>query len=244
MSAAKPIALWVVHVFLLAAMAESHSSHKSFSVVELASSDWSSNEDLVSCDWSSEVEDLVSCNWSSDREDLASCGSSSHEDMVSCDWCTSSNKSDGEKDGLGETKMHSTASHSLARTPVSIERVVAVRRSPRVPKPKKKPAAFEYDTARKPQKISENSGAVASRKLTFDEDGWSLRAVMEMPNAGCSERCTVEVHGLSEYDILLAHNTFWSKTYSQQRQWLLDYFVNHCPSDPTEGSRDPRELQE
>ena len=65
------------------------------------------------------------------------------------------------------------------------------RRSPRTPKPISK-----FDP----------SCAVKS------EEGWQLSSVMQLQ--GCKSRCTCELHGLSEYDVLVAH----------KRAWILDYF--------------------
>ena len=53
---------------------------------------------------------------------------------------------------------------------------------------------------------------------------------------------SIEVHGLTEFDVLLAHSTFSTKSSSQQRQWLLDYFVSHCPNGK-DATRDPKHMQ-
>ena len=78
------------------------------------------------------------------------------------------------------------------------------------------------------------------RQLSFvaDED-WKLSSIMLMQ--GCCDRCAAKVHDLTEYDVLIAHSAFWSKTCAEQQQWLLDYFVNHCPNNPV-GEKDPKSM--
>ena len=55
---------------------------------------------------------------------------------------------------------------------------------------------------------------------------------------GCARR----IHNLTEYDILLEHSGFWSKSYPLQRQWILDYFRNHCPNIK-HGEKDLQNMQ-
>ena len=58
---------------------------------------------------------------------------------------------------------------------------------------------------------------------------------------GCSPFCASKVHGLTEYDILLAHSMFTSKKQHEQRTWILEYFATHCPN--TEGERDFKNMK-
>lgn len=59
-------------------------------------------------------------------------------------------------------------------------------------------------------------------KSISDSLSWSVIDVLELK--GCEDRCVMGKHGLSEFDILLAHSMFSSKDITQQRQWLFDYF--------------------
>lgn len=81
-----------------------------------------------------------------------------------------------------------------------------LRRSPRVPKVKAK-----FDPS----------------SVVKDDVGWQLSKVAELN--GCSPHCAIKVHGLGEYDLLLAHSMFTSKGVNEQRAWLIEYFVTHCP---------------
>lgn len=67
-----------------------------------------------------------------------------------------------------------------------------------------------------------------SSAVVHETDGWQLSKVMEL--SGCKAECAKEVHGLSEYDILMAHSSFQSKSLQQQREWIHEYFATHCPN--------------
>ena len=69
---------------------------------------------------------------------------------------------------------------------------------------------------------------------------WSFTAVTELN--GCEKNCALTLHDLCEYDILTAHARFTSKDNVQQRQWLFDYFSNHCPHN-NEGKKDPKNMK-
>lgn len=64
---------------------------------------------------------------------------------------------------------------------------------------------------------------------TLLSDGWNLFNAMQLH--GCEKNCVSTVHGLSEYDVLIAHASFSSKTAIEQRRWIFDYLATHCPND-------------
>ena len=68
---------------------------------------------------------------------------------------------------------------------------------------------------------------------------WNFLRVMQ--TEGCAERCITMVHELSEYDVLSAHSLFDAKTPQEQNQWILEYFMSHCPCD-TDGNRDAKNI--
>ena len=78
-----------------------------------------------------------------------------------------------------------------------------------------------------------------SRAVTT-EDGWQLSSVIDLQ--GCQPRCCMEIHGLSEYDILIAHSSFNSKSPTDQRAWVLQYFDTNCPRNE-QGEKDPKSMQ-
>lgn len=63
----------------------------------------------------------------------------------------------------------------------------------------------------------------------ISEVDWNLFSAME--TYGCQENCISTVHGQTEYDVLLAHSGFASKTTVEQRRWIFDYLATHCPND-------------
>ena len=103
------------------------------------------------------------------------------------------------------------------------------RRSPRIPKPRRSLTSDVF-----------YSQCRDSPSCDPEEKSWQLSAVMVLN--GCGVRCATTIHSLTEYDILLEHSGFWSKSYSSQRQWLLDYFRNHCPNSK-QGDRDLKSMQ-
>lgn len=196
----------------------------------------SGSSDLEICEWSESDGEWENCEWSED--DLPSETGNAASLLQECEW---SSDSDCELSSNIRDE-HVTVQHCAAlpicadHTSGAIQRgtkaespgiesiLQHVRRSPRTPKPKKKP----------------NFAFSGARQLSFvtDED-WKLSNVMLM--RGCGERCTAKVHDLTEHDVLIAHSAFWSKTCAEQRQWLLDYFVNHCPNNPA-GEKDPKSM--
>lgn len=94
-----------------------------------------------------------------------------------------------------------------------------VRRSPRAVVPRRK-----FDPTR----------------AVTNEDGWQLSSVMELQ--GCQPRCCSQVHGVSEYDVLIAHSSFASKSPADRRAWMLDYFDTNCPHNE-QGEKDPKNIQ-
>ena len=47
---------------------------------------------------------------------------------------------------------------------------------------------------------------------------------------GCGEKCAIVKHGLEAIDVYAAHNFFAQLANHRQRQWVLDYIVNHTSS--------------
>ena len=103
----------------------------------------------------------------------------------------------------------------------------SLRRSPRAPKVSKKFAALRDNFHRTPNN-------------QFSADKWDLFHVMELN--GCCEHCTTKVHGMTEYDILMAHSAFTSMNNAEQRRWMYDYFTSHCPNDEN-GAKEPSRMQ-
>lgn len=188
------------------------------------------DSDLESCDQSlSEAGDcgseLESCEWSEDDTQGHRRTPTAVVDLIpECDWSesTESEVSIGKGPAAGATSSHCTPGKRLALRDVHDG---GVRRSPRAPKPKRRRIDFAYST---------------QCEAHFDKERWQLSAVMEMN--GCATRCTTRVHGLTEYDVLVAHSTFWSKSYNHQQQWILDYFQNNCPNND-QGEKDPKNMQ-
>ena len=86
-----------------------------------------------------------------------------------------------------------------------------------------------------PQDSPRRSPRVPEVKVKFDpssivknETSWQLSKVLDLN--GRQPRCAIVVHGLCEYDILLAHSMFASKLITEQLMWLADYFATHCPN--------------
>ena len=119
-----------------------------------------------------------------------------------------------------------------------------LRRSPRLAKRYHRPTPYSRPAVLSPHTCQEESPvniAGPSNTLTSEcEEKWQLSKVVEL--SGCRTKCARFLHSLSEYDVLILHSAFCSKTYSQQRQWLLDYFHNHCPTDD-DGEKDLKNLQ-
>ena len=78
------------------------------------------------------------------------------------------------------------------------------------------------------------------QSASFTKEKWQLFSVMELD--GCEKACAINVHGLTEYDILEAHEQFCSKPSCQEkRQWIFDYLATHCPLNGR-GEKDPSKL--
>ena len=141
--------------------------------------------------------------------ELTSC-TWSEELWPSCDWSTPDPASspifwERDEDVL-LTPVNTAGNNNGLCTPPTLQD--SPRRSPRVPKAPR----VKFDPS----------------SVVKDEIGWQLSKVMDLN--GCQPRCAVAVHGLSEYDILLAHSMFTSKEVTEQRIWLIDYFTTHCPN--------------
>ena len=59
---------------------------------------------------------------------------------------------------------------------------------------------------------------------------------------GCQPQCCSQTHGLTEYDVLIAHSSFASKTPADRRAWVLEYFDTNCPHN-NQGGKDPKNIQ-
>lgn len=148
--------------------------------------------------------------------ELASC-TWSEESWPSCDWSTPDPAS-SPLWGNGDDILLRTPVNSSGTPPPRMPQKESPRRSPRVPTLKVK-----FDPS----------------NVVKDEIGWQLSKVMDLN--GCQPRCATAVHGMCEYDILLAHSMFVSKEVSEQRMWLADYFATHCPN--INGEKDYKNMQ-
>lgn len=97
---------------------------------------------------------------------------------------------------------------------------------------------YDYETPPRPNSVttppvpvsvclSEKQAKYDPSCAVRDEIGWQLSRVMQLN--GCQPQCAKTLHGLHEYDALLAHSMFTSKSVAEQRCWLMEYFVTHCP---------------
>jgi hypothetical protein len=151
--------------------------------------------------------------------ELASC-TWSEESLPSCDWSTPDPASSPvfweANDDVLLTPMNTAGNKTLdnLHTPQD-----SPRRSPSVPKAPR----TKFDP----------------RNVVKDEIGWQLSQVLDLN--GCQPRCAVFVHGLCEYDMLLAHSMFASKEVAEQRMWLADYFATHCPN--VNGEKDYKHMR-
>lgn len=108
--------------------------------------------------------------------------------------------------------------HNIFETPAKEQSSNKLWRSPRVPK-----ARLKFDPS----------------NIVKDDVGWQLSKVVELN--GCLPHCAIKVHGLGEYDLLLAHSMFTSKGVNEQRTWLIEYFATHCPLK--NGEKDYKNIQ-
>ena len=154
------------------------------------------------------------CNWTDEEE--------SDGEWTVCEWTsedstcasTEAHEADGDFPPIPRGDEFGVSPERIPFFPHS-----PLRRSPRVPKQKAK-----FDP----------SSSVTS------EEGWQLSSVMELQ--GCQPHCVTQVHGLSEYDVLIAHSTITTKSPSDKCAWMLEYFSTNCPHTP-EGAKDPKNMQ-
>ena len=149
--------------------------------------------------------------------ELASCTwSEAEESWPSCDWSTPDPASSPIFWEGNDDVLLTGGNNTLDKlcTPQD-----SPRRSPRVPKAPR----IKFDPS----------------NVVKDEIGWQLSKVLDLN--GCQPRCAVAVHGLCEYDILLAHSMFASKEVTEQRMWLADYFATHCPN--VNGEKDYKHMR-
>ena len=153
------------------------------------------------------------CNWTDEEE--------SDGEWTVCEWTsedstcasTEAHEADGDFPPIPRGDEFGVSPERIPFFPHS-----PLRRSPRVPKQKAK-----FDP----------SSSVTS------EEGWQLSSVMELQ--GCQPHCVTQVHGLSEYDVLIAHSTITTKSPSDKCAWMLEYFSTNCPHTP-EGAKDPKNM--
>ena len=100
-------------------------------------------------------------------------------------------------------------------------------------------ASFLSPVRKSPRAVLPRPKFDPSRTVTT-EDGWQLSSVIDFQ--GCKQRCCVEVHGLSEYDVLTVHSSFSSKSPADRRSWLLEYFETNCPQND-QGEKDPKSMK-
>lgn len=176
-----------------------------------------SDLELSSCEWSDIDTDNsnTSCSWT----DQETCQLPANNGTLDSSALNTSFSSDASwTPPLLMAAQHSTPKRqSISST--------KLRCSPRMPKINRK--YFDCEITRTP-----NSN--------FTTEKWSLFNVMEMN--GCEESCVASVHGLTEYDVLCANNTFSSMNIADQRRWIYEYFSNHCPNNDA-GISDPSGLQ-
>ena len=176
--------------------------------------------ELESCDWSSS--EIAASDWEVSPEDFFA-------EIESCEWSDEEYISPAPSclmilpDAAAPKPKSSCNELSVKRREHTRSKLIAVRRSPRKPKP---------IIMREP-----GASSCLEGKSGFVPEEWNFSFVMYLN--GCKEQCITQVHGLTELDVLRAHHTFSTKSSNQQRQWLLDYFVSHCPMDK-DGRKNPK----
>ena len=141
----------------------------------------------------------------------------------------------------------STSSVFVTSTPVKEKDSVSIiPRTPPLKKGRTMPLLLFYGSTDQDSGIESPSFVIAEEtSLSKNADtsldfSWSLTRVTLYD--GCSERCALLKHHLSEYDILSAHSNFSTKSEDQQRQWLFDYLSSHCPNN-ADGEKDPKKMK-
>ena len=157
-----------------------------------------------------------------ESDSLSSCRWSDTSSSTSCTW--SSHETSQHLDTTIDSSNASWTPEPVTPTKQSLA-PTSLRCSPRV---------------RKVNKRYLDSEIVRTPNSQFTTEKWNLFNVMEM-NC-CGESCTIRLHGLTEYDVLSAHSMFSSKGIVEQRNWLYEYFTNHCPHSDV-GSSDLSRLQ-
>ena len=92
---------------------------------------------------------------------------------------------------------------------------------------------------RSPRMRSLNRRTPIDAYCCLSDEPWNVFSVMRMN--GCTAECAVQVHDVSEFEILQLHATFSTKSSQQQRQWLLDYFASNCPLNAA-GEKEPGKI--
>lgn len=180
--------------------------------------------ELDSCQWSENSEDedldsLPSANWSRDIE-MFDDQKSFHDDFSA----SSRAAANGGCEAGGNRKF-------LTSTPKKIDGMDETSRMSSMP-------TLQFYS--QISKIKEIESVKACRDESVDSIvSWNFLRVMQ--TAGCAERCVTTVHELSELDVLSAHAQFDVKSPQEQNQWILEYFLSHCPCD-ADGIRDAKNI--
>ena len=170
-----------------------------------------------------------------------------------CDWSGNEEKSNNGDDweGCSDWSLPAEEESSFNNLDFSFSPPVAesTPRKNRVPKfqfayPLESPSASQTQSLLPVRKSPRAAAVLRPRfdpsRVVTNEDGWQLSSVID--SQGCQPRCCKEVHGLSEYDVLIAHSSFSSKSPADRRAWLLEYFDTNCPHNE-QGEKDPKCMQ-
>ena len=94
------------------------------------------------------------------------------------------------------------------------------------------PTRYEGDSSYQHNNNSDHDEVLSEQK-------WQLTSILKMN--GCSQNCATKVHMINEYDILIAHSQFSSKSIQEQSLWIIQYFDTHCPSS-SNGEKDIKKM--
>ena len=219
-------------------------------------------ESLSECEWSDSV--LESCEWSPDAHSPWSgirfssnaytpSGLSSPAQLSKCKKCLWPTRHDSPAERLLLTPTPAKATRVRAWLDADIEHYQPKKKratthscqsfytdSPRdYPAESMKPAGIG-NTIPTSYFVQQDAPYIRGSTATQNPASqWQLSSVMELN--GCAPSCVRLVHCISEYDVLMAHSAFWSKTFGGQKQWLFYYFQNHCPTKL--GEKQPKMME-
>lgn len=78
------------------------------------------------------------------------------------------------------------------------------------------------------------------QEVDVESKEWTLSSVINMNR--CSPSCAVQVHGLTEFEVLRAHSLFSDKSTPDQNKWILEYLNAHCPTNAS-GEKLPKDVK-